>query len=56
MLGVMAVAAAQVASLPKAVLNALDEAPPERTDLRLIVSRLRDLPAIRKFALIKLAN
>ncbi len=57
-LGAKAVAAAQTSNLPKAVLVTLDEAPryPEGTGLRLLVSKSRDLPAIRKLALIKLAN
>lgn len=57
-LGDRAVAAAQSSSLPKAVLKALDEAPryPEGTGLRLVVAKSQDLPAIRKLALVKLAN
>jgi hypothetical protein len=57
-LGDKAVAAARVSSLPKPILKLLDEAPryAEGTGLRLIVKTERDLPAIRKLALIKLAN
>jgi hypothetical protein len=57
-LGDRAVAAAHGSDLPKPVLKALDEATryAEGTGLRLIVKAARDLPAIRKLALIKLAN
>ena len=57
-LGAKAVLAARASHLPKAVLKALDGAPryPEGTGLRLLVSKPKDLPAIRKLALVKLAN
>ena len=51
-------AAARQASLSKSTLKLLDEAPryPEGTGLRLTVKSSKDLVAIRKLALIKLAN
>ena len=57
-LGAKAVEAARASNLPKVVLKALDEAPryPEGTGLRLLVSKSRDLPAIRKLAVVKLTN
>jgi hypothetical protein len=57
-LGDRAVAAARQSDLPKAVLKLLDEAPryAEGTGLRLMVKGSKDLAAIRKLALIKLAN
>ncbi|MGO8710202.1 MAG: DUF3788 domain-containing protein [Terracidiphilus sp.] len=57
-LGDRAVAAARQSDLPKAVLKLLDEAPryAEGTGLRLMVKSSEDLAAIRKLALIKLAN
>ena len=52
------VAAARQADLSKSTLKLLDEAPryPEGTGLRLTVKSAKDLAAIRKLALIKLAN
>jgi hypothetical protein len=57
-LGDRAVAAARQSDLPKTLLKLLDEAPryAEGTGLRLIVRIAKDLPAIQKLALIKLAN
>ena len=57
-LGDRAVQAARQGDLPKPVLKAIDEAPryAEGTGARLIVKGAKDLPAIRKLALIKLAN
>jgi len=56
--GDKAMAAARQSNLSKAMLKLLDEAPryPEGTGLRLIVKAQKDLAAIRKLALIKLAN
>jgi len=56
--GDKAVAAARQGGLNKATLKLIDEAPhyPEGTGLRLTVKAQRDLAAIRKLALIKLAN
>ena len=56
--GNKAVAAARQADLSKSTLKLLDEAPryPEGTGLRLTVKSSKDLAAIRKLALIKLAN
>jgi hypothetical protein len=53
-----AVKAAGKTRLPGAVTKALAHAPryPEGTGLRLTVSRVADLPAVRKLAAIKLAN
>ena len=57
-LGNRAVAAARQSGLPKPVLKLLDEAPryAEGTGLRLMVKGPKDLAAIRKLALVKLAN
>lgn len=57
-LGDRAVATARQSDLPKTTLKLLDEAPhyAEGTGLRLIVKAPKDLAAIRKLALIKLAN
>jgi len=57
-LGDRAVAAARQSDLPKSTLKLLDEAPryAEGTGLRLIVKAPKDLAAVRKLALIKLAN
>ena len=57
-LGDRAVAAARQSDLSKSTLKLLDEAPkyPEGTGLRLVVRVPKDLAAIRKLALIKLAN
>lgn len=57
-LGDKAVAAAHSTRLPKAVTKALDEAPryPEGTGLKLVVSRSRDLAAVRALTVVKLAN
>jgi hypothetical protein len=51
-------AAARQANLSKSTLKLLGEAPryPEGTGLRLLVKSAKDLAAIRKLALIKLAN
>ena len=56
--GGKAVAAARQADLSKSTLKLLDEAPryPEGTGLQLTVKSSKDLAAIRKLALIKLAN
>lgn len=53
-----ALKAAKESRLPKAVADALAAAPryPEGNGLRLIVQHSADLPAIRKIAMIKLAN
>ena len=57
-LGDRAVAAARQSNLSKSNLKLLDEALkyPEGTGVRLIVKAPKDLAAIRKLALIKLAN
>lgn len=57
-LGDRAVAAARASNLSKGTLKVLDESPhyPEGTGARLMVKGQRDLAAIRKLALIKLAN
>lgn len=57
-LGDRAIAAARKSDLPKPALKLLDEAPryAEGTGLRLLVKTPKDLAAIRKLALIKLAN
>jgi hypothetical protein len=57
-LGDKAVAAARQGDLSKSTLKLLDEATryPEGTGIRLIVKTTKDLPAIQKLALIKLAN
>jgi hypothetical protein len=57
-LGDRAVAAARQSGLSKSTLHLLDEAPryAEGTGLRLMVKAPKDLAAIRKLALIKLAN
>ena len=56
--GDKAMAAARQANLSKSTLKLLGEAPryPEGTGLRLLVKSAKDLAAIRKLALIKLAN
>ena len=56
--GDKAVAAAREGGLSKALLKLFDEAPryPEGTGLRLVVKASKDLAAIRKLAIIKLAN
>jgi len=56
--GDKAVAAARQSNLSRATLKLIDEAPhyPEGTGLRLVVKAQKDLAAIRKLALIKLAN
>ncbi len=56
--GDKAVAAARQSSLSKSTLKLIDEAPhyPEGTGLRLTIKAQKDLAAIRKLALIKLAN
>ena len=57
-LGDKAVAAARRASLPKAILTKIDEATryAEGTGIRILVRNLKDLAAIEKLALIKLAS
>jgi hypothetical protein len=57
-LGDRAVAAARESGLSKILLKILDEAPhyPEGTGVRLMVKGVKDLPAIKKLALLKLAN
>ncbi len=57
-LGDRAVAAARQSDLSEAALKLLDEAPryAEGTGLRLMVKAAKDLAAIRKLALVKLAN
>jgi hypothetical protein len=57
-LGDRAVAAARQSGLSKRALKLLDEAPryAEGTGLRLIVKSQRDLPAIRKLAIVKLTH
>jgi len=56
--GSKAVAAARCARLPARVLKALDEATkyPEGTGIRLHVTHVRDVAALKKLAAIKLAN
>jgi len=56
--GNKAVAAAHQSNLSKATLKLLKEAPryPEGTGVRLVIKSSRDLAAVRKLALIKLAN
>lgn len=57
-LGERAVAAARQSNLSKSTLKLLDEAPryPEGTGVRLMVKATKDLAAIKKLALIKMAN
>jgi hypothetical protein len=57
-LGDRAVAAARASGLSKPALKHLKEAPhyAEGTGLRLLVKTARDVPTVRKFAQIKLAN
>ena len=57
-LGDRAVEAARACGLPKPVLHALEEAPhySEGTGLRLLVKARKDLAAVRKLVLVKLAN
>jgi hypothetical protein len=57
-LGDKAVATARQSNLAKSTLKLLDEAPryPEGTGLRLVVKAQKDLAAIKKLALIKMAN
>jgi len=57
-LGDKAVAAARKSDLPKNTLKIIDEAPryAEGTGVRLIVKAEKDLGAIKKLALIKMAN
>jgi len=56
--GDRAVAAAREGNLSNSTLKLLDEAPryPEGTGLRLMVKTAKDLAAIKKLALIKMAN
>jgi hypothetical protein len=56
--GDRAIAAARQGNPSKSILKLIDEAPryPEGTGLRLLVKAQRDLAAIRKLGLIKLAN
>jgi hypothetical protein len=57
-LGDKAVAAARKSDLAKSTLKIIDEAPryAEGTGVRLIVKAEKDLGAIKKLALIKMAN
>jgi hypothetical protein len=57
-LGDKAVTAARKSDLPKSALKIIDEAPryAEGTGVRLIVKAEKDLGAIKKLALIKMAN
>ena len=57
-LGDKAVAAARQGNLAKSTLKLIDEAPryPEGTGVRLMVKAAKDLAAIKKLALIKMAN
>jgi len=57
-LGEKAVAAARKSDLPKSTLKILDEVPryAEGTGVRLMVRAEKDLAAIKKLALIKMAN
>jgi hypothetical protein len=57
-LGDKAVAAARKSDLPKSTLKIIDEAPryAEGTGVRLMVKAAKDLAAIKKLALIKMAN
>jgi hypothetical protein len=57
-LGDKAVAAARKSDLPKSTLKVIDEAPryAEGTGVRLMVKTQKDLAAIKKLALIKMAN
>jgi hypothetical protein len=57
-LGDKAVAAARKSDLPKSTLKILDDAPryAEGTGVRLMVKAAKDLAAIKKLALIKMAN
>ena len=57
-LGDKAMKAARQSDLPKNVVKALDDAPryTEGTGVRLIVKATEDLVAIRKLAMVKLAN
>ncbi|MGA3160924.1 MAG: DUF3788 domain-containing protein [Terracidiphilus sp.] len=57
-LGERAVAAARKSDLPKSTLKLLDDAPryAEGTGVRLMVKAQKDLAAIKKLALIKMAN
>jgi hypothetical protein len=57
-LGDRAVAAARKSDLSKSTLKLLDEAPryPEGTGVRLMVKASKDLAAIKKLALFKMAN
>jgi hypothetical protein len=57
-LGDRAVKAAREARLPASVVKVMDEAPryAEGTGVRLVVKAAKDLAAIRKLAVVKLAN
>lgn len=57
-LGDRAVAAARQSNLPKSALKLLDEAPryAEGTGMRIMVKGIKDLAAVRKLVLVKLAN
>ena len=57
-LGDRAVEAVRHSSLPKAIMNIVQESPryPEGTGVRLVVKGMKDLPAIRKLVEIKLAH
>lgn len=57
-LGAKAVVAARQSRLSARLLRIIDEAPkyPEGTGVRLHIKRLKDIPAVRKLAVVKLAN
>ena len=57
-LGDKAIAAARASALPKNVLKIINEAPryAEGTGVRMVVKSAKDLPSIKKLALIKMAN
>ncbi len=57
-LGERAFLAARKSALSAQLLRIIDEAPkyPEGTGVRLHIKRLRDIPAVRKLAVIKLEN
>jgi hypothetical protein len=57
-LGAKAVEAARQAKLSKALMKIIDEAPryPEGTGVRLEIAARKDLAAVKKLAMVKLAN
>ena len=57
-LGDRAVEAVRLSSLPRAIINIVQESPryPEGTGVRLVVKGMKDLPGIRKLVEIKLAH